>query len=66
MDSDEQPVAMDCPATLPVDERGEDEPDGGEVWGRLFPLGKGFVLQGMAVYKSCSVHVRFALVMLFT
>jgi serine/threonine-protein kinase Chk2 len=40
----------ECGATLDVDmilshSEGEEETDGGEVWGRLFPLGKGFVAQ---------------------
>ena len=45
---------MDCAATLDVDmvqspseEEAEDETDSAEVWGRLFPIGKGFVPQGM-------------------
>lgn len=46
----------ECGATLEVDmipshseEEGEEETDSGEVWGRLFPVGKGFVAQGMCV-----------------
>ena len=44
----------ECGATLDVDmilshSEGEEETDGGEVWGRLFPLGKGFVAQGVSL-----------------
>ena len=42
---------MECAATLDVDmvlshSEEEGETDGGAVWGRLFPVGKGFVAQG--------------------
>ena len=44
----------DQPATLDVDmmpfpSDGDEESDSGEVWGRLFPVGKGFVAQGVCV-----------------
>lgn len=49
----------ECGATLEVDmipshseEEGEEEADSGEVWGRLFPVGKGFVAQGVCEYVS--------------
>lgn len=49
----------ECGATLEVDmipshseEEGEEETDSGEVWGRLFPVGKGFVAQGVCEYIS--------------
>lgn len=52
---------MDCAPTLdldmvdgPVEEEEEEaEEDRPEVWGRLFPLGKGFVAQGRRSARIC-------------
>ena len=43
----------DLPQTLESDlmqspSEGEDEADGGVAWGRLFPMGRGFVPQGVS------------------
>ena len=61
---------MDCAPTLDVvdgpvedeeEEVGEDRPN---IWGRLFPLGKGFVAQGKA-NTTCRTMMICSYVMLF-
>lgn len=55
-----------CGATLDIDmvpshseEEGEEETDGGDVWGRLFPVEKGFVAQGVSsIIQGLSVELQ--------
>ena len=54
----------ECAATLevnsmqfPSEEEEEDEEEpGGEVWGRLFPLGRGFIQQGVFSTPPTTTH----------